>query len=96
MTNDSSLHSKRMKHCPGCSQRFQDLKKHMLTSSCIKDMVVCTQCDEKFISEAYFKQHINWKSNPKCKETFKAQSNRNNFTTSQVAIPWNAMQSALS
>jgi len=59
-------------------------------------MVVCTQCDEKFISEAYFKQHINWKSNPKCKETFKAQSNRNNFTTSQVAIPWNAMQSALS
>ena len=69
---------------------------HMLSSDCKKYLIVCSNCDEKFTSEANFKQHINRKSSNKCKEAFMEHNQQNRFTTSQVKIPWDQMQAASS
>ena len=68
----------------------------MLTTDCRTHLVVCSHCSDSFISEGRFQQHINRKSNPQCREAHVAQNKMSNFTTSQVAVPWNTAQSELS
>ena len=86
----------RLRYCPGCHIQFQELKRHMLSSQCKKYLITCTNCDEKFTSDANFNQHINKRSSTKCKEAFMQQNEQNRFTTSQVKIPWEQMQTSSS